>query len=195
MKIERPKSKQPIPGNAKRVFKGVLFDVYQWEQELFDGTKKVFEKVKRPDTAVVFPVLPDGSILLTEEEQPGVEPVWGAFGGRIEENENPLSAAKRELLEESGYTADEFVLWQSQNPIQKVDWAVYVFIARGLKKIRDVNPDSGERFRSKTLRLDELIDSVVNNYSTFYEPELVPEFFGAKISPKKREELRKLFRP
>ena len=46
MEIQRPKSKQPIPENAKRVFKGIIFDVYQWEQELYNGSKAVFEKLK-----------------------------------------------------------------------------------------------------------------------------------------------------
>ncbi len=31
MKIERPQPKQPIPEHAKRVFRGVIFDVYQWD--------------------------------------------------------------------------------------------------------------------------------------------------------------------
>ena len=35
-----------VPKQAKRVFKGVIFDVYQWEQEMFDGTKEIFEKLK-----------------------------------------------------------------------------------------------------------------------------------------------------
>ena len=110
MKIERPKSKQPIPENAKLVFKGQIFDVYQWEQELFDGSRATFERLKRPDTAVVFGVLPDGKILLTEQEQPGKPPYIGATGGRIDKGEEPLAAAKRELLEESGYEASEFIL-------------------------------------------------------------------------------------
>ncbi len=84
MNLQPPKSKQPIPGNARLVFKGVIFDVYQWEQELFDGTKTTFEKLKRPDTVVVFPVLPNGKILLTKQEQPGKEPFIGATGGRAE---------------------------------------------------------------------------------------------------------------
>lgn len=50
-------------------------------------------------TFVVFPVLPDGRILLTEQEQPGREPFIGACGGRIDEGEDALTAAKRELLE------------------------------------------------------------------------------------------------
>lgn len=95
MEIPRPKSKQPMPENAKRVFKGVVFDVYQWEQELYDGSKATFEKLKRPDTVVVFPVLPDGKILLTEQEQPGKDPFIGGLGGRMDEGEDMLETAKR----------------------------------------------------------------------------------------------------
>src|SRR3989344_6006543 len=102
-----------IPPQAKRVFKGVIFDVYQWEQKMFDGTTTTFEKLKRPDTVVVFPILPDGRILLTEQEQPGKQLFIGATGGRVDENEDILESAKRELLEESGYKAEEYVLWDA----------------------------------------------------------------------------------
>ena len=43
MEITEPKSSQPIPENAKKVFTGQVFDVYQWEQEMFDGSKATFE--------------------------------------------------------------------------------------------------------------------------------------------------------
>ncbi len=36
-----------IPPNAKRVFKGIIFDVYQWQQKMFDGSKETFEMLKR----------------------------------------------------------------------------------------------------------------------------------------------------
>ena len=142
MEIKRPKSKQPIPDNAKRVFKGVIFDTYQWEQKMYDGSRVMFEKLKRPDTVVVFPVLSDGRIILTEQEQPGKEPFIGATGGRVDEGEDILEAAKRELLEESGYEAEEFILWDAQHPTSKVDWVVYTFIAKGLKKVEEPNLDA-----------------------------------------------------
>ena len=145
MKIARPPSKQPIPDDARRVFKGVLFDVYQWEQELYDGTKATFEKLRRPDTVVVFPVMNDGRILLTEQEQPGKAPFVAATGGRVDEGEDVLQAAKRELREESGYEASEFILWDAQQPVSKIDWAVYTFVAKGLKKVADIHLDAGER--------------------------------------------------
>ena len=193
MEIKRPKSKQPIPDNAKKVFGGVLFDVYQWEQELFDGTKTIFEKLKRPDTVVVFPVLDDGKILLTEQEQPGKEPFVGATGGRVDNGEDILEAAKRELLEESGYEASEFILWDAQHPTSKIDWVVYTFIAKGLKKVSDMNLDAGEKITLKPVSLDEFIDIAINK--SFVEKEIIPKLYEARLYPEKREELNKLFNP
>lgn len=193
MEIKRPKSKQPIPDNAKKVFGGVLFDVYQWEQELFDGTKTLFEKLKRPDTVVVFPVLDDGKIILTEQEQPGKEPFIGATGGRVDAGEDILEAAKRELLEESGYEASEFVLWDAQHPTSKIDWVVYTFIAKGLKKVADMNLDAGEKIALKLVSLDEFIEIAINE--NFVEKEIIPKLYEAKLHPEKKEELKKLFNP
>ncbi len=193
MNIQRPKSKQPIPENAKMVFKGEMFDVYQWEQELFDGTIKTFEKIKRPDTVAVFPVLDDGKILLLEQEQPGKNPYIGTPGGRVDEGEDILTAAKRELLEESGYEAEEYILWDSQHPVSKIDWVVYTFIAKGLKKVSEPNLDAGEKMKPLLVSLDELIDIAVSK--NFSEREVVINFLEAKFEPKKYEELKELFKP
>ena len=193
MEIIRPKSKQPIPDSAKKVFSGVIFDVYQWEQEQFDGTKATFEKLKRPDTVVVFPVLPDGRIILTEQEQPGKERFIGATGGRVDEGEEILEAAKRELLEESGYEAERYMLLDAQHATSKIDWVVYTFVAKGLKKIADLNLDPGEKIKLKFVTFDELIDLATNE--RFAEKEIVFKLLEAKIYPQKKEELGKLFDP
>jgi ADP-ribose pyrophosphatase len=193
MEIQRPKSKQPIPEHAKRVFRGILFDVYQWEQDMFDGSKTIFEKLKRPDTVVIFPVLPDGKILLTEQEQPGKEPFMGTPGGRIDDGEEVLTAAKRELLEESGYEAEKFILWDAQQPSHKIDYVVYTFIAKGLKKIADINPDGGEKITLKPVTFDEFIE--ISASKKFGEKETTFKLLEAQLNPNKKEELRKLFSP
>ncbi len=194
MDIQRPKSKQPIPDHAKRVFKGILFDVYQWEQELYNGQKTIFEKLKRPDTVLVLPVLPNGEILLLKEEQPGRDKSVVAIGGRIEQGEDPISAAKRELLEESGYEASEFILWDAQQPITKIDWTIYVFIAKGVKKVSDSNVDGGEDIELLSVSFEELVNLVLNKtYSS--DREIIGKFFEAKIDPQKMEELKELFKP
>lgn len=191
MHIPRPLSKQPIPDHAKKVFQGVIFDVYQWEQELYDGTKTIFEKLKRPDTVVVFPVLDNGKILLTEQQQPGKQSFIGATGGRVDPGEDILAAAKRELLEESGYEAAEFILWEAQHPTSKIDWVVYTFIAKGLKKVADISLDGGEKITLKPVTFDEFIDMATNK--TFAEKEILTKLYEAKLYPEKKEELRILF--
>lgn len=195
MKIERPKSEQPIPENAKRVFKGTFFDVYQWEQEMFDGSKATFEKVKRPDTTIVFPVLPDGKIILAKQEQPGKPPFIGGCGGRIEEGEDILESAKRELLEETGYVAEEFILLDARQPASKIEWAVYTFIAKGIKKVAEISPDSGEKIELFSVTLDEFIDTPLRKDIRFAEAEIIPTLLEAKINPEKRRELEELFKP
>lgn len=189
--IKRPVSKQPIPSHAKKVFAGVMFDVYQWEQELYDGRKVTFEKLKRPDTAVVFPILPDGKIILAEQEQPGKEPFISGVGGRIDEGEEPLAAAERELLEETGYQAEHFELWEAAHPTSKIDWVIYTFIAKGLKKVAEPSLDGGEKITLKPVTLDELTDLALD--PRFSEREVVTKLLEAKIYPEKKDELRKLF--
>src|ERR1700745_3312240 len=127
MEIKRPESKQPIPPDAKRVFKGVIFDAYQWEQPQYDGSVKTFEKLKRPDTVVVIAVTPENKILISHQEQPGKPAFIGLLGGRVDEGEEPLAAAKRELLEESGYESQDWDLFFAVQPVSKIEWGVYCF--------------------------------------------------------------------
>lgn len=191
MQIPRPISKQPIPDHAKCVFKGVMFDVYQWEQELYDGSKTTFEKIKRPSTVLVYGVLPNGKILLIEDIQPLKKALLCAPGGRVNKDEDSKEAAARELLEETGYTANEFILWKSLNPITKIDWAVYVFIAKGLKKVQDQKLDAGEKVNIIEMSLDEIIDIAVSD--GWHDNEIERDLLLSKIDPQKYEELKKLF--
>lgn len=190
MTITPPKSKQPIPEHAHKVFSGVIFDVYQWEQELFDGSTETFEKLKRPDTVVVFPITNDGKIILTKQEQPGKEPFIGAAGGRLDPGEDVLSAAKRELLEETGYEAGEFVLWKAEQPISKIEWSVYVFIARKLKKVADLSLDAGEKIEIMPVDFDTFLEIAMQ--PNFYEQEVYRDVVEAHLDEEKKQTLQKL---
>jgi ADP-ribose pyrophosphatase len=193
MKIIRPISTQPLPDHAECVYKGKIFDVYQWQQEMYDGTKKTFENLKRPDTVVVFPVLDDGSILLTEQEQPNKATFIGACGGRVDEGEDILEGAKREFLEETGYEASEYILWKSVHPASKIDWVVYFFIAKGCEKVSDQSLDGGEKIELKKVSFDELLQ--IGRNPKFMEKEIIPDFYEALLDKEKYAELKQLFSP
>ena len=128
---------------------------------------------------------------MTKQEQPGKEPFIAATGGRVDEGEDVLTAARRELLEESGYIAKDLFLWVANQPIGKIEWAVYIFIAKGLKKISDLKPDVGEKIEPYPVTFDELLE--LSTKGNFYEREVAYQFLEAKLNPKKYEELKKLF--
>jgi len=186
-------SKQPIPEHADCVFQGVMFDVYQWDQVMYDGSTARFEKLKRPDTVVVFPVLPDGRILLTEQEQPGKRPFVGAAGGRVDPGEEVLDAAKRELLEETGYAADTLLLWDAVQPASKIEWAVYTFIAKDVHKVTEMALDAGEKISLRPTTFDDFLH--VATSGSFAEVEVVPKVYEALLDSEKMRALRALFKP
>lgn len=191
MDIVRPQSKQPMPPHAQRVFKGKIFDLYQWEQEGFDGKARTFEKIKRPDTVHIFAVTEQGNILVSREQQPGTEEYITPPGGRVDEGEDPLTAAKRELLEETGYVSEDWDLLDAWQMHPKLEWAVFAFIARSAKKITE---DAGgasqdeERVVTKEVSFDELVEIVSG--ADFYDRQLRCMFLEAKLDPQKMQELK-----
>lgn len=191
MKILRPKSKQLIPKNAQRVFEGKLFDVYQWEQELYDGKKITFEKLKRPDTVNVIPITSNGEIVISEQKQSGTEPFIGCLGGRIDKGEEPLEAAKRELLEETGMEAEEYVLWDATQLVDKIDWAIYTFIAKGAHKVKTQKIEAGEKIKVKTVSLDEFIKLAAQD--SFRDAEVSLKIFRTVNNPVEFQRTKELF--
>jgi ADP-ribose pyrophosphatase len=164
MKPERPSPKQSIPKGAVRVFKGVIFDVYQWPQKLYDGKTVTFEQLRRPDSVNIIPITQDGKIILGKQEQPGMESFIGTLSGRVDAGETPEQAAARELAEEGGLQAKQLVLWDAVQIAEKLDWAVWTFIAKGCQQI-ERHLDGGEKITLIEVTFDEYVDLVAqDNY-------------------------------
>lgn len=189
--VIRPSSRQKRSPSARVVFKGKLFCVWQWEQVLFDGTIATFEMLQRPDTVLVLPVLSNGQVILAEELQPGLqEPVVQALGGRVEEEETPEEAARRELLEESGYAVQELRLWDAWQPVAKIDWAVYLYIAHGLTRISDASLAPDENITLRTFPVTSLLDR--NSKLMIGDYELLHKLYYARSNEQEHERVSKL---
>jgi len=171
-----------LPVNAKKVFNGQIFDVYQWEQELFDGTKATFEKLKRDDTGQVVAVTEDKKIIILHQEQPGKDKFQGIPGGRLDDGEDPLEGTKRELEEETGYVSDDWELYYKVVPFSKINWTVHCFVARGCKKVKEQNLDAGERIEIELVDFDKFIEIVLDD--RFMDWEIKVKVMKAMISGK-----------
>jgi len=149
---------QPIPAHAQRAYSGALFQVYRWSQVGYDGKLHQFEKVTRPDSVAIVPVV-DRRVVLAWERQPGTAPALGFLGGHVEPGEEPDVAARRELGEEAGWSAGTWEQWESVRASTKVDWSIHLFIARDIRTL-SAPLQSEENIELREHTLDELANAV-----------------------------------
>lgn len=149
-----------IPKQAKKVFTGEIFDVYQWPQKMFDGSLATFEMIKRPDTVQII-ATQNGKIFTTKEIQPNQKRDCGLIGGRVDKGEKPLAAAKRELLEESGMVAKKWKLLKTYQPVYKMDWTIYYFVASDCQVVAEQNLDPGEKITIHKKSFEQFIKDII----------------------------------
>ncbi len=106
-------TKKPEITQCETVTSSRIFNVEEVHLQFSNGEERVFERVKgRSDMAVlVIPMLDSETILLIREYGTGVDEYVLAFPkGALENEEDPLLCANRELMEEVGYGARKLTL-------------------------------------------------------------------------------------
>jgi len=109
--------------------------------------------------ANVLALTKNNEAVLIKQYRHGVEKVlWEIPGGVVEDQEDPLEGVKRELLEETGYTAAEFIQVGAlyPNPALQTN-TMYCYLALNAEKVTGQNLDAGEDIEVHLVPLDELI--------------------------------------
>lgn len=147
-----------------RVFK-VREDISTRES---DALEHSFYVIESPDWVNVIAITKERKVLLIEQFRHGTEEIILEIpGGMIDENEEPEKAARRELLEETGFSAEEFIyLGKSRpNPAIQNNW-MYHFLAWNSEKTADVGFDEHESVITKLVDLDEILELIENEKIT-----------------------------
>lgn len=139
------------------------------EKKVYSGYRKILRKsfkipnnkiadydtYQEKDTVCILALTKNKKVILAEQFRPGPEKTLMELpGGGIEKNETPLKAAKKELLEETGYTGSFKFVGTSyhcgySNRIR------YNFVAIDCKKIQKISNPDGEFTKSILMTIPE----------------------------------------
>jgi 8-oxo-dGTP pyrophosphatase MutT (NUDIX family) len=107
-----------------------------------------------------------GAAIVVEEYRHGAGVVaLGTIGGAVEAGEEPRDAVSRELLEETGYAAEEIIdLGATWANFGSHTNRVHHFLARGCSRVADQSLDDGELITVRIMPLEDLGEELQQSY-------------------------------
>lgn len=121
---------------SETLFKGNFLEARRDTVALPDGRSATREYVTHPGAVVIVPLLDDGRLVVERQYRYPVARVMIEFpAGKLDAGEDPLGCARRELLEETGYTAREWAkAGQMHLAIAYSTEVLHIYFARGLQQ-------------------------------------------------------------
>ena len=173
MRTVVPEVVKLVPAEAKRVFKGILYDVYHWQQKRFDGSTATFEMLKRIDTVKVI-AIKDSKLVVINDDQPQRGPILTMPGGRHDvPSETELDCAKRELHEETGMVFSDWRLIYTRQPSLRIEHIVYIFLATGFVRQETPHTDPGENITVRLMSFEDAKKEAAHRTDGYWPSDLL----------------------
>lgn len=153
---------------SQTMFKGALLNVRKDRVLLPNGQESVREYIVHPGAVVILALLDNGNLLFERQFRYPLRRVFLELpAGKIDSGEGIVHTAKRELLEETGYTASDWDHLGVMHPcIGYSDERIEVFLARGLHFTGENRLDDNEFLDVLELSPKEARDAVWNGQIT-----------------------------
>ena len=112
-----------------------------------------------PDWILVIAITEEGKYIIERQYRHGTQQTYYELcGGHVDKGEDPLLAAKRELLEETGYGVGEWTLLMTSTPNPSAMTTICnAFVAKDVRKIKQQNQEKTEDIDVLLLDKDEVM--------------------------------------
>lgn len=146
---------------SQTVFEGRLLRVKCDTVSLHDGKPATREYVEHNGAVMIVPLLDSGELVMERQYRYVLGRHCLEFpAGKIDPGEEPLATGRRELLEETGYVAREWIYLTTIHPtVAYSTERILVYLARGLEQ-RGSRLDDGEFLEVLTLSPAALLERV-----------------------------------
>jgi ADP-ribose pyrophosphatase len=154
--------------NVKEVYKGKFITILEEDYRLPNGNIIQRERIRKNNgkeaVIIVGRTSEDKYLLVVQNRINGIVSVEFP-AGYIEEGEDVLVAAKRELLEETGYTSDDLYLLDTYRSSLGIDGSVInIVVANNVSLVSEQNLDESEYINYDLFTLDEIGELINNHY-------------------------------
>lgn len=149
---------------SKEIYNGAVVKLRVDDVELPNGEKAKREIVEHTGAVCVLPIDDDGTVYTVRQFRYAfLEPMLEIPAGKLDSNDEEwLSAAKRELSEEVGLTAENWIYIGDFRPSVAIfTEVIHMYLARGLKK-GEQHLDEDEFLNVERYPLDTLVDMVMD---------------------------------
>ena len=145
--------------SSEVIFKGRAITLKRDQVVEPSGIRATREWVDHPGSVVVLPVFPDGRILLIRQYRYAAgQDLWELVAGHNEPNEDRVTGAQRELMEETGYTAKKITKLLDFYPSPGLlGEKMEVLLAEGLTKGK-ANPEEDEKITVRVVPLSTALE-------------------------------------
>ena len=159
----RDASLEERPLSEDVAWTGRIFNVNRLQVELPDGRHAVRDVVRHPGAVAIVALTDEGRICLVRQYRTALGRVTVEIpAGKLTPGEDPLEAASRELLEETGMTAGKIAfLTTIASSDGFCDEPIHIYMATGLEFSKS-SPDADEFNNVDLVELSELVDAVLD---------------------------------
>ena len=144
---------------SQEILKGHFLHAFRDTVQLPDGKLTSREYVVHPGAVMVIPMLDDGSLVMERQfRYPVGQVMIECPAGKLDPGEDVLTCAKRELLEETGYSARQWARAGLLHPVISYSTEfIEVWFARGLQ-LHTRKLDEGEFLEVFTATTADLLN-------------------------------------
>ena len=163
---EHPFYERPL--KSENIYDGRVVHLFRDDVELSDGSRSVREVIRHNGAVCVLPLTDDGRVACVTQYRHAIGRLTLELpAGKLDtKDEDPESAARRELKEETGYECDKITsLGIMHGSPAILDEAIHLYLATGLRRGK-ATPDEGEFLDVNHLPLSELADMVMRGEIT-----------------------------